>query len=276
MGKDSFLLRGEWQEAFNALSDEDAGKLIKAVYEYNITGEDPQDLPPMAKVVFLMARSFFDESAEKYRRICERNKSNGDKGGRPKEEEKPKKPSGLFGLSEETEEKPKKPSGVYYDSDYEYDSEYDYDPSVPEGGEKRACARVPAPSKAETVKKPGENFVIQSDEGEIDTSDEARCRYLPENVNLTYSQTEQLRKRFPAQWYEMIDHLSSYMIQQGKTYADHMAVILDWAKEDGAEEGRRRPPYLKASEEESRVSSLLAYRRGAIAKWETEQKEAAE
>ena len=30
--KDSFLIRGEWQDAISALSNEDAGQLLKAIY----------------------------------------------------------------------------------------------------------------------------------------------------------------------------------------------------------------------------------------------------
>jgi hypothetical protein len=209
MGKDSFLLRGEWLDAISALDDADAGKLLKAVYEYNVTGEDPTDLSPMAKLVFLMARPFFDESAEKYRRVCERNRSNGAGGGRPKneEEEKPKKPSGFSRFSDDDEEKPKKPSGDEYE--YEYDSEYDSD-------------SFPAERERET---------------------RTRAQGTPENVSLTPAQLDQLKKLYPDKWRDLVDHFSTYLFNHPeKRYRRHYETILDWAKRDGVPDASDSTP----------------------------------
>ena len=95
--KKTFLLFTDLNVPFKSLSDEDAGKLIKAIFEYQ-NGGLMQKLPPQVNMAFLFIKQQLDRSDEHYEAICERNRINGAKGGRPK---KPNKPSGLFGNPEE-------------------------------------------------------------------------------------------------------------------------------------------------------------------------------
>ena len=94
--KKSFILFNDLKEPVNNLSDVDAGKLFKAIFEYQ-NGGMTQDLPASAEMAFLFIKQQLDRSTEWYESICERNRINGLKGGRPKNPEKPKEPSGLFG-----------------------------------------------------------------------------------------------------------------------------------------------------------------------------------
>ena len=54
--KDSFILYTEQKEIFDSLSNEEAGKLIKAIYEYTSTDRVP-DLDKILKVAFIDAVS---------------------------------------------------------------------------------------------------------------------------------------------------------------------------------------------------------------------------
>lgn len=101
--KENFLLKKAQQDVFESLSDEDAGKLIKGIFKYVNKGES--DLESYLKVIFIPIKNDIDKNEEKYEMVCERNKLNGKKGGRPKKEEtekNPKNPDGYFG-------NPKKP-----------------------------------------------------------------------------------------------------------------------------------------------------------------------
>lgn len=112
--KDSFILYQEHKEIFEMLTDEEAGKLIKAIFEYEKTGR-LLELDKSLKLAFIPIKNDLDRNKEKYEKIVKRNKENGKKGGRPKN---PKNPVDYLGYLE----KPKKA-----DNDNEYDNEYDND-----------------------------------------------------------------------------------------------------------------------------------------------------
>ncbi len=94
--KNTFLLFKDLLEPVDGLSNEDAGMFIKAILHYQNGGDIPE-LSPAANVTFVFTKQQLDRSDEYYELICERNRVNGAKGGRPP---KPKKPSGLSGFPE--------------------------------------------------------------------------------------------------------------------------------------------------------------------------------
>ena len=61
----------------------------------------------------------------------------------------------------------------------------------------------------------------------------SRKKYgLYENVLLSDSEMEKLKKEFPEDYEERIDRLSEYMSSTGKTYRNHLATIRSWARRD--------------------------------------------
>ena len=107
--KDNFLLKKSYQEIFNELSNEEAGELIKGIFQYVNTGNS--GLSGLLNVVFLSIKKYIDDNEQKYQKICERNKKNGLNGGRPKKEdddgnENEKNPVGTFGLENQNKENP--------------------------------------------------------------------------------------------------------------------------------------------------------------------------
>lgn len=101
---------------FNKLTDEQSGKLIKHIFKY-CNDESPEG-DFVTELAFESIKQALKRDLRKYENICERNKTNGSKGGRPK---KPKKPSGLLG----NPSKPKKP-----DSDNDSDRDKDKDKDI--------------------------------------------------------------------------------------------------------------------------------------------------
>lgn len=91
--KDNFLLKTSQSNVFNELSDEDAGKLIKGIFDYVKTKEVVLD--GYLKVIFIPIKEEIDKNELKYESICEKNRLNGKKGGRPSKDKNPKKPNGF-------------------------------------------------------------------------------------------------------------------------------------------------------------------------------------
>lgn len=83
--KDNFLLKKSLSETFMMLDDEDAGKLIKGIFNYVTTGSSGLD--GLLKVIFLPIKQFIDDNEEKYQKRCNINAKNGTLGGRPKNNE---------------------------------------------------------------------------------------------------------------------------------------------------------------------------------------------
>ena len=80
--KKSFLLHIDSLEILNDLSDEQAGKLFKAIYSHQTDAEISLD--QITKMVFLPFRNQFERDNEKYTKTCERRAIAGSKGGKQK------------------------------------------------------------------------------------------------------------------------------------------------------------------------------------------------
>ena len=78
MTRDTILLFTSIREPVQALSDEDAGKLLKAILDYQ-TGEEVK-LEGLLKVVFLQVKQQIDYNNEKYESTSQKRSEAGKKG----------------------------------------------------------------------------------------------------------------------------------------------------------------------------------------------------
>ena len=97
-GKKSFLMYCDQIGLFEQLPDEQAGKLIKLIFDY-VNDKNPVVKDLLLKIAFQPIKLQLKRDLMTWSNIVERNRINGSKGGRPK---KPKQPSGYSG-------NPKKP-----------------------------------------------------------------------------------------------------------------------------------------------------------------------
>lgn len=105
-GKNSFILRNEYLDIFEDLSDKQAGILIKTVYRYAVNGKKPEGLNDEAlKMAFRFIKKDIDYDTAKYNELCEKRAEAGKSGGRPKKQMVLEKTKGFF-------EKQKKHSDV--------------------------------------------------------------------------------------------------------------------------------------------------------------------
>jgi hypothetical protein len=113
--KTSFYLHNDMLNVLDKLTDEQAGKLFKAIKNYQHGIEDELDL--LLEITFIPFKNQFDRDMVKYQSVVERNKENGKKGGRPKKTQgNPKNPSGFLN-------NPEKPKESLKDKDKENDKE---------------------------------------------------------------------------------------------------------------------------------------------------------
>ena len=113
--KKSFLLYSNIIHTVKKITDEQAGILFKTILSY-VNDENPNVDNLVVDLVFEPIKQQLKDDLKKYEKICERNKNNGEKGGRPIKE--PKKPSGLKHNPKITQSNPKKP-----DNDNDNDNE---------------------------------------------------------------------------------------------------------------------------------------------------------
>lgn len=123
MQREGFIIYKSFYEPLKILSDEQLGKLFRAIFEYQIN--NVEDVNPDIKMAFEFFKNQFRLDNDKYEKIIERNRENGKKGGRPKQtQENLKNPVGL--------KEPKKA-----DKDKEKDKEKDKDNKKEINKEKR-------------------------------------------------------------------------------------------------------------------------------------------
>jgi hypothetical protein len=113
----SFIIHKDSLLILDELTDEQAGKLFKAIANYQNGIETNLDFG--LRMAFAPFKNQFVRDLEKYNEKCERNKSNGNKGGRPKKDientetqTNPKNPVGYF-ETEKTQTNPKNPNEPY-------------------------------------------------------------------------------------------------------------------------------------------------------------------
>ena len=91
MTKNNFIMYKDFKTTLDLLSNEQAGKLIKAVYAYVNGRVEPNFKDGMLKIAFNILKTQLERDLELYKKKVRASQENGKLGGRPKKE-KPKEP----------------------------------------------------------------------------------------------------------------------------------------------------------------------------------------
>ena len=81
--KKSFVAYCDWQETFEELSNEEAGKLVKHLFNY-VNDKNPETSDKLTKMCFIPIKQSLKRDLKKYEKYVEKQSVNGKKGGRPK------------------------------------------------------------------------------------------------------------------------------------------------------------------------------------------------
>ena len=101
--KDSFILYTEQKEVIDKLSNEQAGKLIKAIYEYVETGQMPK-LDALLEIVIIPFKQNIDRNANKYEETKKKRSEAGKIGAEVKKQMKAKQANANFAKSEQAKQ----------------------------------------------------------------------------------------------------------------------------------------------------------------------------
>ena len=215
--KMSFVLPTDLLDDLEDFSDEEVGKIFRAILIYTNETEEPDFDDRAMKVVFRHIKKYIDIANENYDKKVQANRVNGAKGGRPKKdaEENPKKPT-VIEKTERFSEKPNKShTETESESDIESVSEFECETETDiESVSEFECEIKPDGAAHTHTKSYGEN----------------------KNVILSDEEYERLTERMGgSKRSEYIEKLSDYMASTGKKYQSHYATICSWFRQDGGQ-----------------------------------------
>lgn len=212
MDNKSFILYASTERQVRMLTDEEAGKLLKAVFAYNRSGEIPS-LDPLPMIVFSMIQDYMDENSEKWEQAKEKRVAAGRAGGLAKSSNAKQSQAMLSNANQG------QANLAVSVSVSEPVSE-----SVSECVGKSVTqepAPTPTPEPDNTTKRP-------------------RGKYG--KAMLTDAELERLKELRPEDWEEKLAYFDGYLARSGKQYNDHLLTIISWAEDDDKKKPAERPP----------------------------------
>jgi len=102
--KKSFIAYCDWGEIFDELKDDEAGRLVKHLFNY-VRDKNPEAEDQLTKMMFIQIKQSLKRDLVKYDKYMVKQSENGKKGGRPKKPKETQKTQPLI-------EKPKKADSV--------------------------------------------------------------------------------------------------------------------------------------------------------------------
>ena len=79
--KKSFIVYSDWERYFLALSDQQAGKLLKALFAF-VSRDEEMELEPMAQMAFMFMSDQIRRDTRKWKEVCEKRSVLGARGGK--------------------------------------------------------------------------------------------------------------------------------------------------------------------------------------------------
>ncbi len=211
--KNAFLLYLDRIEALDDMTDEDAGRLFKAIRDYVKDGSMPER-GTIVSIAFLAIKPALDSDAEKYETMCQKRSEAGRRGGRPKKQKKQEEKEKANAFNEETEKSKKSKCFFEKAIKADTDTDTDTDNTPPVVGVLSAGARVDVGDDG--VKLPvsptdsvplDEYFVAQLREmyPEIDISAEMKAIALKMIASNYPCQSQTSMQKYVLEWMKRVE-----------------------------------------------------------------------
>lgn len=149
--KSSFILHFEQALIFDAMSDAQAGQLIKRIFQHAVSGESDDCDDPAVKFSMISIRARMDADSAHYLQTCKKRSEAGKLGGRGNTKANAFSESkSFFDKANENKQKQKKPSDI--DIDFDLDSSNAFK-STPESLRDPLAVEQPKPAKQPKPKR---------------------------------------------------------------------------------------------------------------------------
>lgn len=206
--KNSFVLYTEQKAIFDKLSDEQAGKLIKAIYEYVEKGKI-DNIDEITNIIITPFITVLDKDMQKYEETKKKRAEAGAKGGKQK----------VANQANAKSAKQKVANQAVYDN--EYVNEYDNDNIINDINNKKENIKEKALS---------ETKVSTSD---IAKANRTACKHKYGEYKHVLLKDEELQalKRDYSNWKELIIYLDEYIEMKGYKAKSHYLAIRKWVTE---------------------------------------------
>lgn len=210
--KRSFIIYQNTKTMVDMLTDEEVGKLFRAVFEYNETGEIPE-LPRVVEMAFRSVKNYLDENAIQWEKTKQARVKAGMASGRARAEkaEQTRTNSTYVPFVQQNEQEGTNRT-VIVNGNGTVNGNGIGSVSVSVGnGVTQEPAPAPTPAPDNTTPRPRGTFG---------------------KVMLTDAELQRLQELRPDDWEQKLARLDGYIARTGKTYDRHLATIISWAEED--------------------------------------------
>lgn len=223
MNKESFILFTEQKEVFENLSDEQAGQLIKAIFNYIDTGQVPQ-LELTLKMAFIPIRQNLDRNNEKWEDIKQKRSEAGKLGAEIKKQKQANQANVNFAKNEKANQAVNVNDNVNVNVNGNVNDKY------------IASEVETSPATAKASKHKYGKF---------------------KNVLLKDEELQRLKEEYN-NWEELIEHLSYYIEMKGYKAKSHYLAIRKWVVNAVAEDKARKiktggNPFFEMLQEEGKL-----------------------
>ena len=207
--KKSFMIYLDNEKQVNMLTDEQAGKLFKALFEFAKDGTETDFNDGMIAMAFSFMADSIKRDTEKYESICQKRAENIKKRWNKKQDEGNTNDTNVYNCNFCNT------NHTHIDKDKDIDKDIDIDIDKEIDINKRTVKPSPAPPKS-VKKKFGEYG----------------------NVSLTDEQYSQLVKDYGEPvMNDYIQRMDEYIQMKGKKYKDFNLALRNWIKKDGITKG---------------------------------------
>lgn len=242
MKNKAIILHHDYKDIFSLLSDEESGKLLKALFLYDVDGYETIFDERELNLVFLQVKKSLDANREHYEETCRKRAESASKRWEKREEKAKEK-------EEESRGKTKKKMQLHANAD---------NTNANANANLNASANVNANENANENASANSNVNVNANENARESSLHEKREEAPlqektqtqkvsygefQNVFLTDKEYRSLSLRFD-DLSKRIDSFSAYMKSSGKTYADHYAQLINWrlfATADSTPKGKKPP-----------------------------------
>ena len=229
------------------LTDEEAGQLIKAIFIYETTGEEPQFEDRAMTMAFMGIKRFLDSNRENYEKMCKQRSEYAKRRWEKLDEKEKMDGKGDNAQACISIQKDASTGNTNTKPNTNVKSNVNDNDNVNVKPNSNSDTDVssPAPAVQSTRTEENNTQTHKNTFGEF------------KNVYLTPEEYRRLTERFP-DYLSRIESLSAYMKSTGKTYLDHYAQLINWhpyanttaAKSGGINKkppGERRDPTFDVS-----------------------------